>query len=156
MDTLRFYAQSNIYDNYIVYIQKIMDKYAYFFSILLPMKLNTKCTMSDISIVMMREVEITAQSKNACFIRATKYVTENTKKKILFIVFSTISKDIANQRKMAYQLQIPNSSIVYLDFEDWFPVNTDDYYNRHYKQLHLLDEIINSFITGIMTDITMY
>lgn len=82
--------------------------------------------------------------------RATKYVRENTKKKVLFIVFSTISKDLADQRK------IPNATIMYLDFEDWFPVNTDDYYNRHYKQLYMLDEIINNFITGIMTDITMY
>lgn len=59
MDTLRFYAQSNLYDNYIIYIQKIIDKYAHFFTILPSMKLNTKCNMSDISIVMMREVEAT-------------------------------------------------------------------------------------------------
>lgn len=154
------YVQSNIYDNYISYIDKIILKYLQFFNILSSVKLDSKNSLneksSDISILIIRESETNSQLQNSLFMKITNNIRKITNKKILIIVFSELKEDIVNKRIISYEKLIPDSVIKYLDFEDWFPVNTDDFYNRHYKNLYLLDDIINNYLTSIITDLSIY
>ena len=152
--TVRYYAQTTIFDNYSLYVNKLLAKYSSFFEILPASKLDGKFSPNDISILMIREIDVHKQSQSSWFMKTTQNVRKNTKKKILIIVFSD-TKD-GDKRKTLYQQQIPNSCIVYFDFEDWFPINTDDYFNRHYKNLHLLDKTIADFMTLILSDLYMY
>ena len=160
--TIRCYAQQTILDNYMTYIGKLLNKYDYFFKILAPIKLgtnfqvNSKTLHSDISILIMRESEVTKESQDKWFMRMIKDVKNITNKNILIIVFSEIDNLIANVRKFSYESQISDSTIVYLDFEDWFPINTEDSFNRHYKMLPMLDSSIVEFMMFIMSNIYMY
>lgn len=154
--SIRCYAPPIIYENYIPYIKKILTKYAQLFTLLPSIKTENHMHIipNDISILIMREVEVKFQ--NTWFMTHISEVVKHTNKKILIIVFSALDKNITNKRKIDYQLQVPNATIHYLNFEDWFPMNTDDIFNKHYKQLPLLDDIIINFITSIMSDMYMY
>lgn len=152
--TICYYAQSTIFDNYSSYINKILSKYSSCFQILPASKSDDIFSPSDISILMIREREVHKQSQTSQFMKITQNVRKNTTKKILIIVFSD-AKD-GDKRKALYELEIPNSNIIYLDFEEWFPMNTDDYFNRHYSSLHLLNSAIVDFITSILSNLYVY
>jgi hypothetical protein len=158
--SIRFCAQSAIFENYLFYVSKIILKYQYFFTILPSMKLDHITTShnnnSDISILIIRESEVGKQTQNSWFMKTTNNIVKNTKKKLLIIIFSDINQKISDLRKTFYESQIPNCEVKYLDFEDWFPANTDDYFNRHYKNLTMLDEVIVDFMTSVISDINIY
>jgi hypothetical protein len=156
--TIRFYGQTGIFDNYLPHISKLLTKHSTFLEILSPIKLDghTKLETNDFSILLIRETEVHKQSQSAWFMRTTKDVRDHSNKKILIIVFSCLDSKILEQRRLTYQSEIPHSTIVYLDFEDWFPIDTEDYFNRHFKDLKKLDDVIVEFIASIMSELYMY
>lgn len=92
--------------------------------------------------MIIREVKMTKESQENWLMRMTKEIRTQSKK-LLIIIFTQLK---------IKRPSIPNVKIVEMDFEDWFPLNTDDYFHRHFKYLSLLDETINDFISSTMMD----
>lgn len=151
--TVRCYAQSTIFDNYMPHINKIVSKYSYLFDIKPAIKLDKHVEESDISILIIREPE---KHTHFTYTKIINDINKHTKKRFLIIIFSEINQTIANKRKIEYKKNYPNSAVTYLDFEDWFPVNIDDYFNRHYKNLPMLDSAIINFMASIISNMYMY
>jgi hypothetical protein len=73
----------------------------------------------------MKEKWATRESQKSWFLRMTHRVVNNTKQKILIIIFSDLWPEITDERIRTYEEKIPNSKVIYVDLEFWKTTEED-------------------------------
>lgn len=143
--TIRCYAQLNIFNNYIPHVEKLLSDAESDFHILPSVQVGSyfafdiaSCKSSDYSILVMKEKWATRESQKSWFLRMTKKIVDNVKEKILIVIFSNLSEEIENERKVIYESKIPHATIVYIDLEDWSAKDSKE-----------LDDIIKNFVENL-------
>jgi hypothetical protein len=132
------------------HVINLLTQYSEIFYILPPIKIGTyfrfnpSYGQSDITVLIMKEIESNKEDQNDWFIKMVKEIAENTRVKILIIIFSRLNVEITNQRQISYQSQIPNSSIQYLNLEDWFPEENE--------KITIFESTINNFILSLKNE----
>lgn len=127
--TLRCYAQYYIKKNYIPRILDLINKYSSDFNVLPSVQIGQNFNIdvnidkNDISILIVKEICATREDQNNWFLRMTRSIVENTLQNILIILFSDIDPNITEERRTYYQSQIPNSTIIYSELDQWLPKN---------------------------------
>lgn len=146
--TVRCYARYNAFKNYIPHVEELLSQYLSRIKFLPSIQLggyftfDSSCGPNDISILLMTEIWATRESQDSWFMRHTHDIVNNTSKKILFVIFSNIYPETAEQRKISYESQIPNSVVKYIDLYD-------TYFSEDDKELLMFDSIIHDFMNSL-------